>query len=106
MSTCATPGTRIRRWLIFQYAVDDSWVRSCSLDETPIFMTRLVAETGGIMNGGLAHRGSAEVTCAIRSCTSWRDRSSSVPRLKTSRIDDSCETDLERTASSPGRPLS
>ncbi len=33
-------------------------------------MIRLVAESGGIMNGGLAHVGSVGVTCAMRSCTS------------------------------------
>ena len=64
-------------------------------------MIRLVAESGGIINGGAAQVGSVGVTCARRSCTSWRARSSSVPRLKMSWIDDSCETDFERSSSSP-----
>jgi hypothetical protein len=36
-------------------------------DDMPIFMTRLVAETGGIMNGGAAHVGSDGVTLSMRS---------------------------------------
>ena len=53
-----------------------------SLEVMPIFMTRAVEERGGIMNGGLAHVGSCDVTPARRSCTSWRERYRSVPRLK------------------------
>ena len=34
----------------------------CSSDERPIFMTRLVDDSGGSMNGGLAQVGSAGVT--------------------------------------------
>src|SRR5919204_4608597 len=84
----------------------DSSVRSNLSDETPIFMIRLVDDSGGIMNGGLAQLGSVGVTCATRSCTSWRARSSSVPCLKISRIEESWATDLERMSRSPGRPLS
>ena len=70
MSTAATPGTRNRRCLIFQYVTEDISTRFSSSEESPIFMIRLVAESGGIMNGGLAHVGSVGVTCAMRSCTS------------------------------------
>ena len=65
-------------------------------------MIRLVAESGGIMNGGLAQVGSVGVTCAMRSCTSCRALSSSVPRSKISWIEESCETDFERSSSRPG----
>ena len=33
-------------------------------------MMRLVEDSAGIMNGGLAHVGSVAVTCAMRSATS------------------------------------
>ena len=69
-------------------------------------MIRLVADSGGIIHGGLAQVGRVGVTCASRSCTSCRARISSVPRSKISRIEDSCETDFERSSSSPGSPLS
>jgi hypothetical protein len=38
-------------------------------DEMPIFITRLVAETGWIMNGGAAHVGNVGTIVATRSCT-------------------------------------
>ena len=38
------------------------------VEESPIFMTRLVADTGGIMTGGAAQVGSVGITVAIRSC--------------------------------------
>jgi hypothetical protein len=37
---------------------------------SPIFITRLAAETAGIMKGGAANVGSDGVTAAIRSWTS------------------------------------
>ena len=40
-------------------------------------MTRLVAESGCIMNGGAAQVGSVGATVARRSWTSWRARDSS-----------------------------
>ena len=69
-------------------------------------MTRLVADSGWIMNGGLAQVGSVGVTIAMRSATSCRAVSRSVPGSKISSIDDSCSTDFERIVSSPGMPLS
>ena len=69
-------------------------------------MTRLVADSGGIIHGGLAQVGRVGVTWAIRSCTSCRARISSVPRSKMSWIDESWATDFERSSSSPGSPLS
>ena len=70
----------------------------------PIFMTRLVADSGGIMNGGAAHVGSVGVTLSMRSWTSCRDRIRSVPALKISSICDSWGTDFERRTSSPWMP--
>ena len=72
----------------------------------PIFMIRLVDDSAGIMNGGLAQVGRVAVIWAIRSATSWRARSSSVPGSKISRIDDSCATDFERISVRPSMPLS
>ena len=71
----------------------------------PIFMTRLVAEAAGIIHGGLAQLGICGTARAMRSCTSCRARTSSVPFSKISRIDESCETDLERSSFSPGIPF-
>ena len=45
----------------------------------PIFITRLVADSGCSITGGAAQVGSAAVTEAIRSETSWRALSRSVP---------------------------
>ncbi len=79
-------------------------MRSISFELSPIFMIRLVADAAGIIHGGLAHVGMCGRTCATRSWTSWRARVSSVPFSKMSRIEESCETDLERTSLRPGMP--
>src|SRR6266508_3056173 len=81
-------------------------IRDRLFEVSPTFMTRLVADRGCIMNGGLAQVGSVGVTVATRSCTSCRARSRSVPGSKMSTIDDSWGTDLERITSSPATPLS
>ena len=82
------PGTRSRR------GADRPVGRSstCRSSETastrcPIFMTRLVADSGCSMTGGAAQVGSVGVTVASRSWTSWRACSRSVPGLKISSID-------------------
>ena len=75
-------------------------------EDIPIFRIRLVDDSAGIMNGGLAQVGRVAVTWLTRSDTSWRARSSSVPASKISRIDDSCDTDLERISVRPWMPLS
>ena len=67
-------------------------------------MIRLVADAAGIIHGGLAHVGMFGTTCATRSWTSWRAFVSSVPFSKMSRIEDSWETDLERSSFRPGMP--
>jgi hypothetical protein len=41
-----------------------------SSEDRPIFMIRLVADSAGIMKGGLAHVGNVAVICPIRSATS------------------------------------
>ncbi len=45
-------------------------VRLISSEVSPILRIRLVEESGGIMNGGLAQVGSVVVIWAIRSATS------------------------------------
>ncbi len=75
-------------------------------DDSPIFMTRLVADSGGIITGGAAQVGSVGVTFPTRSATSCRACSRSVPRSKKSVIEDSCGTDFERIMSRPGSPWS
>src|SRR5918997_474593 len=77
-----------------------------SSDVSPIFRIRLVDESAGIMNGGLAHCGNCDVTPARRSWTSCRAWLRSVPRLKYSLIDDTCSTEYERISSSPSTPFS
>ena len=49
-----------------------------------------------MITGGAAQRGSVGETVAIRSATSWRAVSRSVPRSKIISICDSCSTDFER----------
>ena len=56
------------RGRIVQYAIIDMSIRDTVSDDMPIFMTRLVAESGWIMNGGAAHVGSDGVTRRRRSC--------------------------------------
>jgi hypothetical protein len=74
-------------------------------EDSPIFMTRLVADRGCSITGGLAQVGRVGVTVARRSATSWRALMRSVPRSKISWICESCSTDLERSTSRPGNPL-
>src|SRR3954452_19578167 len=81
-------------------------MRPMDFDDRPIFMMRLVEETGGIRNGGAAHVGSVGRTVCMRSETSWRALKRSVPRLKRSSRLLSCGTDEERMVSTPGMPFS
>src|SRR5437899_3922129 len=76
------------------------------LEESPIFMTRAVADTGWIMTGGAAQVGNVDVTVTTRSWTTCRAFRRSVPGLKMSSIDDSWETDFERMMSRPANPFS
>jgi len=54
----ATPGTLSRRDRIVQYVISDMSVTDIAFEVIPIFMTRLVADRGCIMNGGAAQVGS------------------------------------------------
>ena len=69
-------------------------------------MTRLVVDSGGRITGGAAQVGSERVTVARRSWTTWRASIRSVPRSKTSSIEESCGTVAERISSSRATPLS
>ena len=106
ITALATPGTRSRRARIFQYAVIDWSITETSFDEMPIFITRLVDESGCSMIGGAAHVGRFGATLCNRSCTSCRERIRSVPGSKMSSICESWPTDLERSTSSAGMPAS
>ena len=77
-----------------------------SADVMPIFMTRLVDDNGGIMNGGAAQRGRFGVAMATRSFTSWRVFNSFTPGLNCTTTDDNCGTDFERKSATPGTPAS
>src|SRR5438093_9855754 len=96
MATLATPGTPSKRALMVQYAIMDRSIRDTSFDDTPIFITRPVDETGGMITGGAAHVGNAVRTVTSRSWTSCRARTTSVPGLNRSSIDDRSGIDLER----------
>src|SRR5918995_2207000 len=77
-----------------------------SSEVIPIFMTRLVEESGGIIQGGLAQVGRLGDASDRRSCTNCRASYRSVSLLKRSSICERSETDLERISSSPGTPFS
>ncbi len=68
IGTLATPGIPSSRARIFQYAIVDSWICESVSDRSPIFITRLVADSGWIMTGGAAQVGSWGVATAMRSC--------------------------------------
>src|SRR5437879_10782094 len=72
---------------------------------TPIFITRLVDDTGGIMTGGAAQVGIPCVAMATRSVTSCRAANSSAPRSRIAVTEDNCATELERRISTPGTPF-
>src|SRR5918992_1264106 len=77
-----------------------------SSDVIPIFMTRAVEDSGGIMKGGLAQVGRVGAAAVRRSCTNCRDSYRSTSLLKMSWICERSATDLERISSSPGIPFS
>src|SRR5215207_4783343 len=77
-----------------------------SSEVIPIFMTRLVEDRGGIIQGGLAQVGKLGEASARRSCTSCLASYRSVSLLKRSSICERSVTDLERISSSPGSPFS
>src|SRR5262245_3210917 len=83
----------------------DMSIRDTVFDDTPIFITRPVDETGGMITGGAAQVGIVVRTVVKRSWTSCRARTRSVPGLNSSSIDDRSGIDLERMRSSPSTPL-
>jgi len=104
MATLATPGTRSSRARIVQYEIIDISISDRLSEESPIFMTRLVDETGWSMTGGAAQVGSVGTTDSIRSDTSCRACSRSVPGLKRSSMEESWAIDLDRSRVDPGYP--
>jgi hypothetical protein len=83
--------------------IDRSMTDSLS-DLMPIFIIRLVADSGGTRTGGLDQLGSVGLTIEIRSCTICRASSRLVPRLKYSLTADRPGTDFERIVSIAGIP--
>ena len=92
--TACRAGPRWRRWP--RRAPTSAWAGSSTgpasvrsrcdsvFDQTPIFITRLVDDSGCRMTGGLATAGSCRASAVIRSCTSCRTCSWSVPCSSTS----------------------
>ncbi len=106
IATFATPGTPIRRGLIFQRASTDMSIRDTSLEDSPIIMTRPVDDSGCSMLGALDTFGMPPGAWTRRSCTSCRAFSTSVPGWKISSIRDSPGSDWERIWSRNATPLS
>ncbi len=100
----ATPGTPSKRARMVQYASMDRSITEWSGEVMPIFITRLVDDSGGIINGGAAHLGKLGVAIATRSATNWRVNNSSTPASKIATTEDSCGTDFERKVVTPGTP--
>ena len=75
-------------------------------DVRPIFITRLVDESGWIITGGAAQVGSCGVIVPTRSSTTCRACMRSVPRSNSSTICERPGTDFERTMSRFGMPWS
>ena len=76
MSSCspqiamfATPGTLSRRGRIVQYEIIDMSICETASELSPIFITRLVADSGWSITGGAAHVGSLGTIWASRSAT-------------------------------------
>ena len=106
MATFATPDTLSSRGRIVQYEIIDMSIWSTVSELRPIFMTRLVADSGWSITGGAAQVGSDGVIWASRSATSWRASSSFVPGLNSSTTCESWMTDFERIVSRPSMPAS
>ena len=104
-ATLATPGTAIRRGRIVQRTSSDSFIWSSLVEMSPIFIARLVEDSGGISTGCRAASGRRACTCAIRSPTICRARMTSVPRSNRIWTDDRPSTDLERSVIRSGTPF-
>src|SRR5712691_12371414 len=106
MATFATPGIDINRGRIVHLARSVISICENFVDDTPIFISRLVEESGDNITGGRATAGNRPASAANRSCTSWRARIRSVPDWKISTTDDNPSTDFERIVFTHGVPLS
>src|SRR5262245_5498270 len=95
IATFATPGTDNRAGCMVQRASIDIWIGDTCLEESPIIMTRLVADIGGRIVGGLDTFGSENARLSF-SLTNCRACKMSVPGSKMSVIDESPGTDEER----------
>ena len=79
MATFATPEIAISRGRIVHLARTVISICDSVADDTPIFIKRLVEESGDSITGGWATAGSRPASAASRSCTSCRARIRSVP---------------------------
>ncbi len=106
MATLATPGMAISRGRTVHRisVVSSTWLRT--FDVTPIFMTRLVDDSGESITGGRATDGSCPASVVRRSCTSCRACMRSVPSWKIATTDDKPRTLFERSVLSPRTPFS
>ncbi|MCG3163695.1 MAG: hypothetical protein JMDDDDMK_05140 [Acidobacteria bacterium] len=106
MATLATPGIAINRGRIVQRASVESSICESVFDETPIFIARLVDESGCKITGGRAAAGSCGATSANLSCTICRARINSVSGSKISTTDERPSTDLDRSVFNCAVPVS
>src|SRR4051812_27084968 len=102
MATFATPGIDMSFGRVVHLASVVRSICEAVFDDTPIFITRLVEDSGDRMigpsdAGGLATAGSRVASVASRSCTSWRAFMRSVPSWKMRTTDDSPSTDFDRS---------
>src|SRR5436189_4416434 len=93
IGTLATPGTDIRRNLIVQYAIIDRSIMSKVFDVRPIFMTRLVDESGCSMIGMPEDCGRSANAMLRGSCTRCRAHLRSVPGLERGTTEDRAAPD-------------
>src|SRR5919108_1634114 len=106
MGTLATPGIFFKRGMTFQKASVDISIILTDFDLIPIFIIRLVDESGGKMIGTVAtigKLGRERANCSFVTC---RAAQMSVPCLNQRTTDDTPSTVLERMTASPGTPLS
>src|SRR5262245_6151289 len=83
----------------------DMSISDTDFELRPMFMTRLVEDTGCNMTGGLDTFGRA-CACVSRSCTIWRAFIRSVPGAKIISIVESPAIDSDWMTWSQGTPLS
>ena len=82
IATFATPGIDISRGRIVHFARRVRSICESVFDETPIFSSRLVDDSGERITGLFAAAGSRAASTASRSCTTCRAAIRSVPSLR------------------------